>query len=50
MEEDRARTLLKAALDYIEKTDLSTTVFYDEAECDGYCLKEDIEFYLEFDA
>lgn len=34
---ERAKTLLKATKELLEET-----VFYDEAECDGYCLKDDI--------
>ncbi len=49
MEEDRQITLLKAALKYIRKTDQSTTVHYDETECDGYCLEVDISNYLEYE-
>ena len=26
---------------------LSETVYYDEADCDGYCLMKDIEMELE---
>lgn len=26
---------------------LEETVFYDEAECDGYCLKEDIGYWFD---
>ncbi len=55
MNEDRAKVLLKAALDILRKCDntpyvlnaLEVTTFYDEAECDGFCLKEDIECFLE---
>lgn len=47
---ERAKTLLKATKELLERQDnsyyvldlLEETVFYDEAECDGYCLKEDI--------
>lgn len=47
---ERAKTLLKATKELLEKQDnsyyvlnlLEETVFYDEAECDGYCLKDDI--------
>lgn len=54
-EEDRATTLLKATLDMLTKLDKSpyvispfeTTVFYDEADCDGTCLMDDIKTYLE---
>lgn len=53
--EDRGETLLRACLDLLKKQEesavilnlLETIVFYDEAECDGRCLMEDIENYLE---
>ncbi|HHX71228.1 MAG TPA: hypothetical protein GX708_24680 [Gallicola sp.] len=53
--EDRKITLLKACRDLLNKQEkshfvldlLSETVFYDEAECDGYCLLNDIEAELE---
>lgn len=46
----RARELLKAAVDLLGKQKesnyvlnlLEETVYYDDAECDGYCLMEDI--------
>lgn len=54
---DRKTELLKACLDLLEKQNkshyvlnlLETTVYYDEADCDGYCLMEDIkaELYAE---
>ena len=52
---DRARTLLKASYDLLQKAEdspyvenpLSLTVFYDEAECDGSCLKDDIEYWFD---
>lgn len=49
---NRAKTLLKAAYDLLQKDEdvLRLTVYYDEAECDGSCLKDDIEYWLdEFD-
>lgn len=47
---DRKVILLRAAYDMLKKqrdshyviSPFETTVFYDEAECDGYCLMEDI--------
>lgn len=53
--EDRKIILLKACRDLLRKQKhssyvldlLSQTVFYDEADCDGYCLLEDIEIELE---
>ena len=50
MQEDRATELLAACLDFLEKStflDLSETVHYDEAECDGICLISDIRACLE---
>ena len=52
--EDRKITLLKACRDLLKKQEdagyvldlLSETVFYDDAECDGNCLLEDIETEL----
>lgn len=55
----RARVLLKATHDLLKAAErnpyvedvLSMLVYYDEANCDGYCLMEDIENYFdEFDA
>lgn len=52
---DRAKTLLKATYDLLQKQQdssivlniLSTTVEYDDAECDGNCLQEDIDVWFE---
>ena len=52
---ERAKVLLKACYDLLQKQEeshyvlnlLETTVYYDEADCDGYCLKNDIETELE---
>ena len=57
MIEDRAKVLLKATLDILRQCDntsyvlnaLEVTTFYDEAECDGFCLMEDIEWFLELE-
>ena len=46
MSEDRAITLLKACRNLLNKQKDSFTVFYDGADCDGYCLSDDIEDYL----
>ena len=54
-QEDRAVTLLKAARDLLNKQNespyvlnmLEQTVHYDEADCDGSCLIDDINAYLE---
>lgn len=51
----RAKTLLKSAYDLLKKQDdnyavlnlLAETVFYDEAECDGSCLMDDIEYWFD---
>lgn len=53
--ENRAETFLKACLELLEKQKnsgivlnlLNETVHYDEADCDGYCLMDDIQAYLE---
>lgn len=52
--DDRAITLLKACRNLLNKQKgsfyvlnlLQETVFYDGADCDGYCLSDDIEDYL----
>lgn len=51
----RAYVLLKAVLDILKKCDdgpfvedvFEQTAFYDEAECDGYCLRDDIASLLD---
>ena len=51
----RAYVLLRACYDMLKKCEsagyvispMETTVFYDEADCDGFCLMEDIELELE---
>lgn len=53
--EDRKVTLLKACLELLQRQEessyvldmLSETVYYDEAECDGNCLMEDIKIELD---
>ncbi|MDY5098734.1 MULTISPECIES: hypothetical protein [Clostridia] len=55
--EDRKVTLLKACLELLQKQDespytldiLGETAHYDGADCDGYCLMEDIKIELELD-
>ena len=55
--EDRAITLLRATLEILRKCDnssyvldvLGETAHYDEADCDGYCLMEDIRNYLDYE-
>lgn len=52
---NRAKTLLKATKDLLEKQEnsyyvlnlLEETVFYDGAECDGTCLKDDIDYWFD---
>lgn len=52
---DRKTVLLKACLDMLTKANdsgyvldvMSTTVHYDEADCDGHCLMDDIKMELE---
>ena len=53
----RYETLLQAAYELLKKQEkseytldlLSETVFYDEADCDGYCLMEDIAIELDLE-
>ena len=55
---ERADILLKATYDILQKQKdspyvlniLEQTAVWDGAECDGYCLMEDIEDYLEYGA
>lgn len=50
----QAKILLKATTDLLEKQEsnyyvlnlLEETVFYDGAECDGNCLKNDIDYWF----
>lgn len=51
---ERMITLLKATAEYLKNVRESTysdaltvTTFYDEADCDGYCLLDDIQAELE---
>ena len=54
---DRKIILLKATYELLKKCDegpfvknvMEETVFYDDTECDGYCLMEDIETELGLD-
>ena len=56
MTEDRATVLLMAVLEILYKCNdgpyvkdfFGETAFYDGAECDGYCLMDDIKNYLEY--
>ena len=51
---ERAKVLLKAAYDILCKCNdgpyvknaLSETAFYDDTDCDGYCLANDIAYAL----
>lgn len=51
----RAETLLKAAHELLTRCDdspfvlnaLEETIIYDDAECDGSCLKDDIEHWFD---
>ena len=53
----RAIVLLKAAYELMEKQEespfvlniLEQTTVWDGVECDGYCLKNEIKDWLEFD-
>ena len=55
--EDRKVVLLRAALDLLKKCGegpyvknvLHETVFYDDAECDGGCLANDIALELDME-
>ena len=55
---DRKMVLLRACYDMLKKqrnagyviSPFETTVFYDEADCDGLCLMEDIESELDQEA
>lgn len=52
---NRARTLLKAAGTLLKKQEdsnymlnlMAETVYYDEAECDGSCLLDDIRYWFD---
>jgi hypothetical protein len=55
--ENRKDVLLRAAYDLLKRSDkmayieeaCSIQAFYDNCNCDGYCLMEDIEHELELD-
>jgi hypothetical protein len=57
MDIERAKILLKAAYDLLKSCDegpyvknvLEEVVFYDDTDCDGYCLKDDIAILLEIE-
>ena len=52
---DRKEVLLRACYAMLKKcrdagyviSPMETTVFYDGADCDGYCLMDDIEIEIE---
>jgi len=54
MSDDRAKVLLKTAYDILNKCNdgiyvknaITEIAFYDNAECDGFCLMNDIASYL----
>lgn len=54
---DRKETLLRACRELLNRQDkspyvlnlLSEEVYYDDAECDGYCLLRDIEEELDIE-
>lgn len=54
---DRKDILLKAAYDLLKKCNdgpyvknaLEETIYYDDAECDGYCLANDIAILLDLE-
>ena len=58
MNEDRATVLLKAVLDILNKCKcdegpyvkdfFGETAFYDGTDCYGYCLRDDIQDFLEY--
>ena len=55
MNTERMITLLKATAEYLKNVRESThsdaltvTTFYDDADCDGYCLLDDIQSELQF--
>ena len=56
-QQDRKTVLLRAAYDILTragedgyvKDALSLLAFYDEANCDGFCLREDIAIELDID-
>lgn len=57
MDTERLITLLKATYNWLENLQennpnnyihlMSTTVFYDGTNCDGFCLQDDIEAELD---
>lgn len=48
--ESRRNYLVRVAIAYIENhSDQSGCLFYDETDCDGYCLVEDLTNEFELD-
>lgn len=55
MNTERMIELLKATAEYLKNVRescysgaLTVTTYYDEADCDGYCLLDDIQSELQF--
>lgn len=56
LQQQRAIELLKATVQMLNKIDRSpyvvspfeTVITYDDAECDGYCLRDDINYLLDW--
>lgn len=46
-EPSRAKMLMLVAADYIRQHAPGHTVHYDEADCDGYCLADDLRIEAE---
>lgn len=48
---ERAKVLLKATYEFLKKNEddqfMVNTIHYDDAECDGLCLMDDIKSLLE---
>ena len=56
MSQKRKDVLLRAAYDLLKKSQthyvqeaIRITVFYDDADCDGYCLMDDIATEIDLD-
>jgi len=45
---DRSVELMRLAAKYLrDSSDSDRTIFYDDAECDGICLSDDLESWAE---